>query len=79
MDNLKPIRRCSYRNCIRIVEGRSDKKYCSSSCRSQEGVYMMRERKHSIKEKNNIKSILSSYKEGFSEDVMNLYKKIFLN
>ncbi len=79
MDNLKPIKRCYYRNCVRIVEGRSDKKYCSSSCRSQEAVYISREKKKLISDRNNIKSIINSYKQDIGDDIMELYKKIFLN
>jgi hypothetical protein len=75
---LIKIRYCEYRNCNKIVEGKSSKKFCCKSCRSQESVYEMRSRKSIKKEKDAIKDILNTFKNGYDEKTYELYKSIFL-
>lgn len=74
---LPVIRRCEYRNCNKIVEGKKNKKFCSKSCRSQEAVYEMRDKKKIKKEKNHINDMMKYFKEGFSQENYELYKIIF--
>ena len=39
------IRRCSYRNCSNVIEGKSNKKFCSLSHRRMEHTYKNRRNK----------------------------------
>jgi hypothetical protein len=71
------IKRCCYRNCNKVVDDKTNKKYCSDSHRKMESVYVLREKKSILKEKNRIKEILLTFKNGYDEQTFELYKKIF--
>ena len=43
------IRRCGYRNCSNVIEGKSNKKFCSLSHRRMEHTYLNR-RKNWLKD-----------------------------
>jgi len=77
MEDLKPIRRCHYRNCSKVVCGNEKKKFCSRSCRSQESVYEMRSRVKLKKEKSIINKIIVDFETLNNQEVLELYKLIF--
>ena len=41
--------KCQYRNCIKEFKDKSNKKFCSRSCKSSESVYIFRERQKKLK------------------------------
>ena len=45
MEPSDNIKRCQYRNCVKTVNSRTNKKYCCESHRKQENTYLSRERK----------------------------------
>jgi hypothetical protein len=73
MDNIK---RCKYRNCCKVIEGRKDKKFCCLNHRKMEHVYLKREDVRFKNEKNDIRKILIDFENGCKETI-DLYKKIF--
>ena len=42
------IRVCKYRNCDKVIEGRVNKLYCNRRCKSNESIYLLRERKKGL-------------------------------
>lgn len=78
---MEIVRRCKYRNCCKIVEGRKDKKFCSKNCRSQEAVYEMRDRKRFFKDKKDINELISrlvwTRDNNMDDETLNLYKKLY--
>ena len=38
------VRKCKYRNCGKIIEGRVNKLYCNRRCKSNESIYILREK-----------------------------------
>lgn len=35
---------CKYRNCNKTIEGRPNKLYCNRRCKSNESIYILREK-----------------------------------
>jgi hypothetical protein len=62
------MKKCSYRKCDRVFEGRSNKLYCSENCRSNEKIKKRLDRENS-KEKVFLDSI----------PIINQKNKLFLN
>lgn len=46
------MKKCKYRNCKNIVEGRKDKIFCKRSCKTMERTYIKRENLKLKKEEN---------------------------
>ena len=72
---MEPIKRCQYRNCIKSIDDRPNKKYCCDSCRKQEYVYLSRE----LKKKKKLIDMLIKAKELSEqpETIIGLFEKIY--
>jgi hypothetical protein len=71
---------CEYRNCINEVgiELRSDAKFCSNNCRSNEAKYNYRAARQINEEKAHINSLIDQYSNNkISNEVKALYDRIY--
>lgn len=68
MEIIKPIRRCNYRNCVKVlIDKRPQAIYCCRECKQYERIYRLREDKsfksekirdnQLIQEANNLESL----------------------
>lgn len=60
MEELKPIKRCEYHNCIKVIEGKSNKKFCCDNCRKMYHTYERRSIKRLRNEKQAIRDMINT-------------------
>lgn len=58
------MRKCKYRNCQKIINGRPNKLYCNRKCKSNESKYIFRKR---LKNKEKLKIKSKKYREDNKE------------
>lgn len=74
-EELKEVPRCSYRNCVNIIQNRrSHSKYCCEKCKTNEKTYLKREKKEKMK---TFEMIMKAKEMNVSSDILELYKKIY--
>lgn len=77
MQDLIPIKRCQYRNCLHVIEGPTNKKFCDKKCRKYEYTYNKRELDRLKSSKEEYSKMIEIIKTNSDIETLELYSKIY--
>lgn len=71
MEEFKQVKRCEYENCVKVLEGRSNKKYCCRRHKDYARIYRKRRDKFLVNAIKINQQKVDSYRQLYNQVVNN--------